>query len=264
MRKVVLVEDSPTQAARLKHFLRSYYRIIHAKTATAALEITAQSQPDLVVTDVTMPEMDGFELCRRLKADQSLGDIPVLLLTGLSEPEDIVWGLESGADSYLTKPYDDSELLSRIEFVLTNAERKKQDNEVCEPLEVSFLGKDYTISSSRRQVLGLLLSTYESAARQNRRLNQDLLEQKLELKERRFEAQDALEQITFFLENWPGPVWVVTETGERLWANEDALSMAPLPDKAWNMEVFQGVSLQSLRTTWENQISYLVVGRETR
>ena len=154
MKTVVLVEDSLTQATRLKHFLKSYYRIIHAEKASIALEVSAQASPDLIVTDVTMPEMDGFELCRRIKSHESLSHTPVLMLTGMSEPEDIIWGLEAGADSYLTKPYEDEELLSRIEFVLTNAARDNSSPEKTEAVDVSFLGNDYTVRSSKRQILG--------------------------------------------------------------------------------------------------------------
>jgi len=76
--------------------------------------------PSLVISDILMPEMDGYELCRKIKTHDGLKSIPVMLLTQLSEPEDIIKGLECGADNFVTKPYDKESLIPRIRYILVN------------------------------------------------------------------------------------------------------------------------------------------------
>lgn len=260
MKKVLIVEDSPTQAARLRHFLGSRYQVVHAERASIALDMARAEIPDILVTDVAMPEMDGFELCKRFKSNSKLSGVPVLLLTGLSEPEDIIWGLEAGADSYLTKPYDDQELLSRIAFVLDSASRQDPENEPTEPLEINFLEKSYTVKSSRRQILGLLLSTYESAARINKRLNKEKLELRLEAKQLKYDAEDGHSQALFMAENWPGMVVVQSETGEPIWLNERARDLGDFPATLYEMDQFLGHRLHTTETTWDGETAYLVCG----
>lgn len=207
---LLVVEDSPTQAARLKHVLCQAGHQVHlAGGAREALALAQEFTHDLVVSDVTMPEIDGFSLCRLLKENPATAELPVLLLTGLSDPADIVRGLEAGADSYLTKPYSDQDLLSRIRFVVDN--RRPESNFPAEPLAVNFLGRTHVIKSSREQMLGLLLSTYESAARQNKALLKDQLSLKMQVRELEAEAAspspaeeqvDRCAQLTLQLEDY--------------------------------------------------------------
>ncbi len=75
-------------------------------------------QPRLIISDVMMPEMDGFEFCREVKEDPAFKEIPVILLTGLMDPQDLVRGLDSGADYFITKPYHKDSLLSRVSNIL--------------------------------------------------------------------------------------------------------------------------------------------------
>jgi DNA-binding response OmpR family regulator len=185
--QLLLVEDSPTQAARVLHILKARgYQVAWANSGAAALERCRESLPELIVSDVTMPEMDGYQLCQAIKGDVALTMVPVLLVTGLADPEDIIKGLEAGADGYLAKPYDDQDLFDRIEFVLANP----APPEASEPIEVTFLGKARTISASRQQMLNLLLSTYEGAALQNRRLQKRELEMKMEIRSLKLELED--------------------------------------------------------------------------
>src|ERR1041384_6465759 len=100
-RKILLIEDSRTQAEGLRHALESNgYRVHWASGAEQALESLRDTAFDLVVTDILMPGMDGFELCQAIKKDPSTRSIPVILLTALSEPKDVIRGLESGADGF--------------------------------------------------------------------------------------------------------------------------------------------------------------------
>ncbi len=130
-----------------------------------------------------MPEMDGYELCRKVKTHDELKSIPVILLTTLSEPEDIIKGLENRADNFVTKPYDPKLLLSRIRHVLVNLEiRKHQHADI--GIGVFFKGNKYLINSDRIQILDLLFSTYENA-----------LQQKQEIEHKNKELEEALKTI---------------------------------------------------------------------
>jgi two-component system cell cycle response regulator len=91
-----------------------YFEVITAMSGQEALDICARAQCDIVLLDVMMPEMDGFEVCRRLKADPATHHIPVIMVTALDQPSDRVKGLEAGADDFLTKPVSDIALLARV------------------------------------------------------------------------------------------------------------------------------------------------------
>ncbi len=124
---VLVVEDSLTQALKLQHLLEQHQlKVIIASNGKEALLKLAASIPTLVVTDINMPEMDGYELCQRIKQDAQSKELPVILLTSLSDPEDILKGLECGADNFIVKPYDEDFLLSRIRHVMENLELRKQ------------------------------------------------------------------------------------------------------------------------------------------
>ena len=213
---LVLVEDSPTQAARLKFILSAKgYTVRVANRGSQALELCASEVPDVVVSDVTMPEMDGYEFCRRLKSDEKTRAVPVMLLTGLSDPKDIIYGLEAGADCYLTKPYSDDELANRIEFVIANASAEAySDQTEVEPIEVTFLGQTHTVTSTRNQILNLLLSTYESSARRNKQLDKEQLKMKVDIrdaKRRVKEAQDETEELRGQIQLNQGPTNAVLD-----------------------------------------------------
>jgi two-component system sensor histidine kinase/response regulator len=94
----------------------------HGRQALAA---ALQRKPAIVITDVVMPEMDGYTLCKEIKSLPALKDVPVVLLTSLSGPQDIVRGLECGADGFIRKPYDDKYLVTQVEYILTNVELRK-------------------------------------------------------------------------------------------------------------------------------------------
>ena len=106
--KILIAEDSPTQAQSLKRILEQQgYQVGVAANGRLALEMARQSAPALIISDVVMPEMDGYELSRQVKADPDLGNIPVILVTTLSDPQDVIRGLECRADNFILKPYDD-------------------------------------------------------------------------------------------------------------------------------------------------------------
>ena len=171
-RDVLVVEDSPLQAQRLKRLLeKGGYRARVAANGREGLGAVQVQEPLLIISDILMPVMNGYEMCRALKNNDAFKHIPIILLTSLSDPKDVFLGLHSGADSYVSKPYEESSLLARIDVVLENARRPEPASE-SEELNVFLKGVGYKIGASRKQILNLLLSTYQDAVEQNRRLRE--------------------------------------------------------------------------------------------
>ncbi len=166
-KEILIAEDSPTQAERLKHSLETHGCAVSvAVNGKKALEAMRLRKPALVISDVMMPEMDGYELCRQVRKDENLADVPVILLTSLGDVKDVLQSLECGAHHFITKPYDEAELFSRIEYVLSNKQFRR-NKRVDVGLEIYFGGQKYFISSEHMQILDLLLSTYEAAVKKN-------------------------------------------------------------------------------------------------
>ena len=188
---ILIVEDSRTQAEQLRYILeKKGYRVSSAANGRQALDFLGQQIPDVVVTDILMPGMDGYELCKRIRSEERLKDVPVILVTSLSEPADVIKGLEAGADNFITKPYDERYIISRIEYLVANRELRK-NAETDRATEVFFSGKRYHIAAERLQILDLLLSTYENAHLQNR----ELLTMQKKLRESNEQLQEALDNI---------------------------------------------------------------------
>ena len=162
--RVLVVEDSATQAAALALLLeRAGYATVLARRAERALELLEHEHIDLVLSDVVMPVMDGYELCRRIKAQPAWRDIPVVLLTSVTDPLAIVRGLASGADHYVTKPYDSEGLLARVRFVMHRAANPQHI--VSAPFDIELLGTKFSIRATKEQILELLVSSYSDLVR---------------------------------------------------------------------------------------------------
>ncbi|MBE0599572.1 MAG: response regulator [Desulfuromonadales bacterium] len=166
--EILVVEDSPTQRQRLVRFLEEGgYRVCEAANGAEALGMLALRRPALVISDIMMPQMDGYTLCRRIKEDPKLCAIPVILVTYLSEIFDVLRGLEAGADNFIMKPYEQEFLLGRIRRTLLAA----RDGTCAPPgFSLRLEEREYIIRSDRRQVIEILLSTYETALQKNARL----------------------------------------------------------------------------------------------
>src|SRR6187455_2032736 len=113
--RILVVDDISANVKLLEARLTAeYFDVTTAMSGAEALSICERAQCDIVLLDVMMPEMDGFETCRRLKANPATHHIPVVMVTALDQPSDRVRGLEAGADDFLTKPVSDVALLARV------------------------------------------------------------------------------------------------------------------------------------------------------
>jgi adenylate cyclase len=116
---ILAVDDEPANLALLGKLLKHHgYDVVEADDGLSALDAISDHDPDLVCLDVMMPRLDGIEVCRRLRSQPEHAGLPILLLTALNRPEDKVRGLEAGADDFLSKPFDESELSARVRSLL--------------------------------------------------------------------------------------------------------------------------------------------------
>jgi PAS domain S-box-containing protein/diguanylate cyclase (GGDEF)-like protein len=160
---ILIVEDSETQAKQLAQLLLANgYRVEVADNGHSALEAARVRKPALVVSDIAMPGMDGFEMCRALKNDPELNDVPVILLTALTSLYDVIKGLDCGADNFIRKPFESNYLLSRIQYILANRELRSAEK-VQLGMQIRLGGQTHFVTAERQQIFDLLISTYEEA-----------------------------------------------------------------------------------------------------
>ncbi|MBI5454595.1 MAG: PAS domain S-box protein [Deltaproteobacteria bacterium] len=187
-KEILIVEDDEEQAQEQRRLLlENGYSVRVARNGAEGLDAIKERAPAVVISDIVMPVMDGYEMCRRVKDDRAFRGIPFILLTTLTDTEDIIKGLNAEADSYVTKPYEPGYLLKRV-TALIETPTQYRNNPDEKSVEIFYNGKAYSIRSGRGQALSLLLSTYENAILQNRELNRtqeelkalnDLLEEKV-------------------------------------------------------------------------------------
>ncbi len=240
---ILIVDDSRTQAELLRHLLETHgYTVRAAANGVQALAAVREQRPDLVISDIVMPEMDGYTLCQTIKQDAGLRGIPVILLTTLSDVDDIVRGLQAQADYYLTKSGDEEYLLSRVRALLTEQPAAELGGE---QIDVEINGQHHFITSGRRQMLNLLISTYESAILQNRKL----AETQVELRQQQ-------EQLAKYAE----------ELGQKNTQLEDDLNMARelqralLPEASFGLPKAASPAAQTLRFCHHYQPATIIGG----
>jgi putative two-component system response regulator len=116
---VLMVDDEPTSRAALEALLyREGYQLAVASSGTEALSLAAALLPDLILLDVMMPDMDGYEVCRQLRAHPVLADVPIIIVTALDDRQSRLYGIEAGADDFISKPYDRVELRARVRTIM--------------------------------------------------------------------------------------------------------------------------------------------------
>jgi len=171
-RRILVAEDSPTQAERTRLLLEDAgYHVEVVPNGREGLQRVQEKTPDLIISDVMMPEMDGYTFCRAIKSNESTRRIPFVLLTDRKSALDIIKGLERGADNFITKPFEDDILLERIHRIFEHLEhRKKAELE----MEVSIrVGRrEIILSPDKQQIIELLFSTFEDLCRMNKQLEE--------------------------------------------------------------------------------------------
>jgi len=169
--RVLVVEDSATQAEEVRLVLESAgFHVDIAVDAEAGLDRLTQPPPvDLVISDVVMPGLSGYDFSSRVKSHAATKRIPVLLLTSLADPIDVIRALEAGADSFLSKPAAHEHVVARVNWLLENR-RLRMTSRTTSGSDILFRGTRFTIASERHQILDLLVSTFEDTVRKNEEL----------------------------------------------------------------------------------------------
>ena len=142
---VLIVEDNADMRCYIRGHLECDYRIIEAQSGRDGFECAVAEIPDLIISDVMIPEIDGFTLCQKLKSDPRTGHIPVILLTARASGESKIEGLETGADDYIIKPFDVKELLVRVKNLIDQRKRLREQFQrefIMEPGEVEIISAD--------------------------------------------------------------------------------------------------------------------------
>jgi len=129
--KILAVEDVPVQQKLLSRCLSlKGYACVFAETGNDAVKKAAEQKPDLILLDLYLPDMDGIKVCETLRSNKKTAGIPIIMLTARGDVKDIVNGLKTGADDYMSKPYNYQELLARIDAILRRSERNGNIDEV--------------------------------------------------------------------------------------------------------------------------------------
>lgn len=200
--EVLIVEDSSTQAMMLKELLEQHkMKVSVAVDGVDALKELVVHKPQIIISDIEMPNMNGYELCKIIKEKKEFMHIPVILLTSLRDPLDAIRGIECGANSFFTKPCDTKVLLSTIKNAIGNkdlgAHKKSNFN-----MEFFFSGQKHQIQVDQFQIVELLLSTYTNAIQKNQELesaNKKLNELYDEVKQKNEILKDLDDQKNKFL-----------------------------------------------------------------
>ena len=168
--RILIVDDSPTQLLILKNLLEKHgFMVEQAVDGEDALSKVQQKKPDLVISDIFMPKLTGYELCHAIKEDVRFSFTPVILLTTMSASESIVHALNSGADYFVPKPYDEKYLISKIKSIFATKDLNRHYAHK-ETMDVVVDGKRHTVISNRQQILNLFLSTYDAVVQKNNEL----------------------------------------------------------------------------------------------
>ena len=217
---ILVVEDSAVQAELMRRALHGAgYKVVIAKNGDEGLEQAKNVKPSIILSDVNMPVIDGYQFCKALRKETSLKTIPVILVTMLSDPNDVLKGIQAGADAYLTKPYNIPALLTWIHNLLTRTDPHATDDEDRET-EVLIDGEPCRVRVGSQRMMSLLLSIYENAVQQNRELQKSqeaLKDLNATLEQRVFEQtaaiRDSAARLQALIEHASDAVIVVGEDG---------------------------------------------------
>jgi PAS domain S-box-containing protein len=170
--EILVVEDSRTQAEYLQHILeKEGYRVSLAYNGKQALDRMKINRPAVVLTDIIMPEMDGYELCSAIKKMEDLKEIPVVLVTQLFDPPDLIKGLEAGANDIIIKPFEPEHVIARLTSIIQSRAHPDSVN-TPSALRLSFNGKTHILPENQLRTPAILLSSYDVAIRKNTELQE--------------------------------------------------------------------------------------------
>ena len=139
--RILVVDDNPLNLRMLADWLATEHYVVNTATdGFEALAKIAAERPDIVLLDVVMPELNGFEVCRRIKADPTMADIPVIMVTALSDVDDLVRGFDAGAEDFVTKPFNFDALMARVRSQLRRKRHYERivEESLVDPLTCAF------------------------------------------------------------------------------------------------------------------------------
>jgi signal transduction histidine kinase len=169
-RSILVAEDSPTQAEHVRLLLEAEgYHVDVVANGREGLERIQSAPPDLIISDVVMPEVDGYAFCRAVKSAERTRRIPFVLLTERSTPADFIKGLQDGADNFITKPFEDDYLRERVRRIFENLDLRRQGRLDVE-VTLNAGGRQLAINPDKQQMIELLFATLEDLVRMNGRL----------------------------------------------------------------------------------------------
>lgn len=168
---ILIAEDSATQREILKDVLENHnYSVTAAENGKIAFQKLTEGKPDLIISDIDMPVMDGYELCSAIKRDSRFTDLPVILLTSLSDTSNVALALQAGADNFITKPYDPEYLVSRIKQMIASRRPANATEESLQPVEIRHGNQMVRFNADRHKISEFLLSAYDVAVMKQRDL----------------------------------------------------------------------------------------------
>ena len=166
-KKIAVIEDNKTNIKLIRYQLEAEGFDIHVEeTGNAGLKMIKIQKPDMIILDIGLPDIDGFEICKRIRNDAITKNYPIIMLTARGEDRDKIEGLSLGADDYVTKPYNAEELILRIKNLLTRSNFYKENNGLIKlkELEIDYFkrevkvkGKLVKLTFSEYQILNLLI-----------------------------------------------------------------------------------------------------------
>jgi len=250
---ILVVEDSPTQAKRMCFLLeKEGYRVQWAPNGRRGLDCVRSDRPDLIISDVVMPEMDGYALCEAVKSDEKTRRIPFVLLTSQKTALDIITGLARGADNFITKPFEDSILVERVARIFRNLEHRKNGHMEME-VTLHVGGRQLTVNADKQQIIELLFSTFEELSVANQQLadsRQQLSEYaetlSLKVEERTRQLREAEAKYRNLVERVPAVIYTADIASPR-----SMLYLSP------QMERLLGFSLEEWKSdpeSWRRQV----------
>ncbi len=266
---ILIVEDSAVEAELLRRTLtRAGYAVSVARDGEEGLQAARANRPDLVMSDINMPVMNGYQLCRAIKFDDELWNIPLVLLTVLSEPEDIIEAINCGADAYVIKPFAETKLLDRIRSLLDAPIVRRRTEERREEV-VGYGGKRFAVAGSGQQILNLLLSLYENALNQNRELmaiqaQLNLLNESLDgqVRERTAALRESEARFRNLVETTSDWIWEVDESAVYTYASPKIRDiLGYLPEEVIGKTTFELMPAEEAQRV-EKLFGALVAARE--